>query len=129
MYTEIKMKLPDEFLLSSTTNLLVVANSYIYKLHVCCVADPGPLVAGRHNTEMRLSNRQIEIMAYFFTAWLPLCFQEEERDPSILAVWALVFYLSRFLQSLLLPLYSIGPNSNTSLAILTNPFALISYPL
>lgn len=129
MYTEIKMKLPDEFLLSSTTNLLVVANSYIYKLHVCCVADPGPLVAGRHNTEMRLSNRQIEIMAYFFTAWLPLCFQEGERDPSILAVWALVFYLSRFLQSLLLPLYSIGPNSNTSLAILTNPFALISYPL
>lgn len=94
MYTEIKMKLPDEFLLSSTTNLLVVANSYIYKLHVCCVADPGPLVAGRHNTEMRLSNRQIEIMAYFFTAWLPLCFQEEEHDPSILAVWALVFYLS-----------------------------------
>lgn len=127
MYTEIKMKLPNEFLLSSTTNLLVFANSYIYKLHVCCVADP--LVARRHNTEMRLSNRQIEIMAYFFTAWLTLCFQEEERDPSILAVWALVFYLSRFLQSLLLPLYSIGPNSNTSLAILTNLFALISYPL
>lgn len=64
--------------------------------------------------EMCLFNRQIKFMASFSTTRLPLRFQEEEYDPSIVSVGAgspLSLSPSRFSRSLLLPPYSTGPSS------------------
>ena len=57
---------------------------------------------------MCLFNRQIEFMASFSTTRLPLCFQEEEYDPSILTAGACSPRESLPL-SLLLPPYSSRP--------------------
>lgn len=69
--------------------------------------------------EMRLFNRQIEFMASFSTTRLPLRFQEEEYDPSILTAGAwspLGLSLSFPSISPFSSPYSIGPSSYPFLA-------------